>query len=660
MGMLATILRTPERRAHPSNPTAEILRAFGVNLTESEIFVDEETALRFSAVWAACRVISETMASLPSGVFERIGPKAKRPAPEHPLDPILRQQPNNEMTAMTFFETGQSSLLRWGNSYSEIERTGRNDVVALHPINPRRVQQRRDFTTGRIVYDVGPPEILIGDPVSENRLKRLGAENMLHPLGLSLNGLVGLSPISVAAKEGVGIGLAAEEFGARFFGNDATPRGLLQITGTLDDDGARDRLRASWKEMYRKRHEIGILEQGTEWKQTSLPPGDAQFIATRKFQVAEIARIFRVPLHKLAEMDNATFSNIEEENRSFVQDTLLPWIVRWEQEINRKLFRREDKFFFEFELDGLLRGDIEKRFRAYDIGFRLAVFSPNEIRELENRNPIGPAGDQRFVPLNLVPLRQGGVVVDDEDRAAHAAARRKAIVAARQNVDKIFAGMFADAAKRCARAEGAKLSRLFSGFEKSQDKTKLGAELIRFYEGQDEKLVRTFAPVVGAYFDAASSLVFEEIGSTDLPGPADEAKRKIVEVLAKSWASESKRGIDFILATQGNNKLAETIGEMAEEWIKARGNKEGALLPPKICNAIARSLYDHHGYRAELVVDGLCDLEGCKPHDGATAEPGKAFDATGCYHASDDPGCRCMIISNMGGEDDGGETDGQG
>lgn len=653
MGMLSTMIRRTEQRSHPSNPTAEILRAFGVNVTESKIFVDEETALRFTAVWAAVRVISETIASLPRGVFERLPGGGKRPAPEHALDPILRWRPNDEMTSMTFFETGQSSVLRWGNSHSEIERTGRNDVVALHPLNPRRVLQRRDPATGRIVYDVGPPELLLGDVSSSNRLKTLDSDNMLHVLGLSLNGLVGLSPISVAAKEGVGIGLAAEEFGARFFGNDATPRGMIKLTGTLDDDEARDRLRKSWNDLYQNKHAIGILEQGTEWQQTSLPPQDAQFIATRKFQVAEIARIFRVPLHKLAEMDNATFSNIEEENRSFVQDTLLPWVVRWEQEINRKLFRSGSPFFFEFELDGLLRGNIQARFSAYQTGFGLGAFSTNDILKLENRNQIGPAGDQRFIPLNLGPLTLAGVAGGDEDRSAHAAARRKLIVTARQNVDKVFAGMFIDASNRCVKAEAAKLSRLFSGFERSRDKTKLGAELLKFYEGQSEKLIRTFSPVVSAYFEATSSVIFAEIGSTDLPESADEEKRKLSSFIAETWMLESHRSLDLVLASEDDHKLSRAITELSKRWAESRGCNNGDQIVQQIGNQIARSLYDHHGYRSELVVDGLCSLEGCKIHDGIVAEPGKAFEATGCYYGSEALGCRCMIISSTRRGEDG-------
>jgi len=384
-----------------SNPDRWLVEELGGGKAKSGVVVNEQSALRVTAYLAAVKIISETVASLPLIVYRRLQPRGKERAPDHPLYTVLHDQANSEMTAYQFRETLQGHICNWGNGYAEIERDGAGRVIGLWPLLPDRTWPERDPVTQRIRYRTTLPD---GDQVI------LPYERVLHIPGFGYDGLVGHNPVRLA-REAIGMALATEEFGASFFGQGATPSGVVEYPNTLSDE-AYERYVKSVREAYEglsKAHRLMILEQGLTFKQITIPPEEAQFLETRKFQVSEIARIFRVPPHMLGDLERATFSNIEHQSIEFVVHTIRPWLVRWEQAIRMKLLtpaeRRE--FFAEFLVDGLLRGDIKSRYEAYAVGRQNGWLSANDIREMENMNPI-PGGDVYMVNGNMMPVEQAG------------------------------------------------------------------------------------------------------------------------------------------------------------------------------------------------------------------------------------------------------------
>ncbi len=351
----------------------------------SGVSVTPETAVTCTAVWACVRVLSETVASLPLHVYRRMA-KGKERAPEHTLYGILHDAPNPDMSSFTFREALMANALLWGNAYARIERA-RGKVTALVPLMPDRVQPERD-QAGKLRYRLDG-----GDTF-------LSPANVLHVPGLGFDGAAGYPPIR-AARQAVGLALAAQEFGARFFGNGSRPGGVIESPKQLDDTAV-ERLRAAWQALHggpANAHKVAVLEDGVTFKPIAVNPDEAQFLETRQFQVAEVCRVFRVPPHLIADLSRSTYSNIEHQSLEFVVHSVRPWLVRWEAELNRKLFAGTE-YFAEFLVDGLLRGDVRARYQAYAIGRQNGWLSANDIREMENLNPI-EGGDEYLTPANL-------------------------------------------------------------------------------------------------------------------------------------------------------------------------------------------------------------------------------------------------------------------
>lgn len=385
-----------------SNPSRWLVDWLGGGSTaKSGVVVNEQTALQVTAYLAAVKIISETVASLPLFVYKRLETGGKARAPDHPVYEVLHNQANSEMTAYQFRETLQGHICNWGNGYAEIERDGAGRVRGLWPLLPDRTWPERDPNTKKIRYRTTLPN---GEQVL------LPFENVLHIPGFGFDGLVGYNPVRLA-REAIGMSLATEEFGAKFFGQGANPGGIIEYPRKLSDQ-AYERYKKDAHEEYSglsNTKRLMILEEGLKYHQITIPPEEAQFLETRKFQVAEIARIFRVPPHKLGDLEKATFSNIEHQSIEFVVDTIRPWLVRWEQSGRMKLFTPSERrvFFAEHLVDGLLRGDIESRYNAYAVGRQNGWLSANDIREMENMNPIS-GGDVYLVNGNMTPADQAG------------------------------------------------------------------------------------------------------------------------------------------------------------------------------------------------------------------------------------------------------------
>ena len=376
--------------------------------------VTERTAMQMTAVYSCVRILSEAVAGLPIHYYEYQDDGSKRKAVENPLYFLLHDEPNPDMTSFIFRETLMTHLLLWGNAYAQIIRNGKGEVIALYPLMPNKMSVNRD-DDGTIYY-------LYSKSVDEGKAEDAGyhylrKEDVLHIPGLGFDGLVGYSPIAMA-KNAIGLAIATEEFGSKFFANGAAPSGVLEHPGTIKDP---KKVREAWMSQFggsSNSGKVAVLEEGMKYTPISISPEQAQFLETRKFQINEIARIFRVPPHMVGDLEKSSFSNIEQQSLEFVKYTLDPWIVRWEQALNKALLSEKDKnkYFFKFNVEGLLRGDYQSRMQGYAVARQNGWMSANDIRTLEDLDKISPedGGDLYLVNGNMLPLNKAGAYANKE------------------------------------------------------------------------------------------------------------------------------------------------------------------------------------------------------------------------------------------------------
>ena len=373
--------------------------------------VNEKTAMQMTAVYSCIRILSEAIAGLPLFVYQYGSDGSKEKYLDHPLWRVLHDEPNPEMTSFVFRETMMNHLLLTGNAYAQIIRNARGEVVALYPLMPDRMNVDRD-SQGRLYYRYRR-SIDDAPEVGKNKQSDviLAPSDVLHILGLGFDGLVGYSPITMA-KNAVGLAIAAEEYGAKFFANGAAPSGVLEHPGTIKDP---ERIRQSWQSTFggsSNSNKIAVLEEGLKYTPIAISPEQAQFLETRKFQINEIARIFRVPPHMLADLEKSSFSNIEQQSLEFVKYTLDPWVIRWEQAMNKSLLLESEKrdVYTKFNVDGLLRGDYASRMTGYATARQNGWMSANDIRQLENldRIPVELGGDLYLINGAMTKLQDAG------------------------------------------------------------------------------------------------------------------------------------------------------------------------------------------------------------------------------------------------------------
>ena len=379
--------------------------------------VNERTAMQATAVYACVRILSEAIAGLPLRVYRYRTDGGKEKAVEHRLYYLIHNEPNPEMTSFVFRETLMSHLLLWGNAYAQIIRDGRGQVLALYPLLPNKMDVSRS-ASGELTYTYRrDAEESRTNPDSGTVVLR--RDEVLHIPGLGFDGLIGYSPIGIA-KNAIGLAMATEEYGASFFSNGANPGGVLEHPGVVKDP---KRVRESWNAVYQgsgNAHRIAVLEEGMKFQSIGIPPEQAQFLETRKFQLNEIARIFRVPPHMVGDLEKSSFSNIEQQSLEFVKYTLNPWVMRWEQALQQALLLPSEKlrYFIRFNVDGLLRGDYQGRMNGYATGRQNGWLSANDIRELEdmNRIPNEDGGDLYLVNGNMTKLADAGVFANHQPK----------------------------------------------------------------------------------------------------------------------------------------------------------------------------------------------------------------------------------------------------
>jgi len=395
-------------RDKPQNRTPGSSYAFFLGGSTSGKAVTERSAMQMTAVYSCVRILAEAIAGLPLHLYRYTPDGSKVKAVDHPLYLLLHDEPNPEMSSFVFRETLMTHLLLWGNAYAQIIRNGKGEVVALYPLMPNRMSVDRD-EHGQLYYTY--TRASDEAPTMNGMTVLLSPSDVLHIPGLGFDGLVGYSPIAMA-KNAIGLAIATEEYGAKFFANGAAPSGVLEHPGTIKDPS---RVREAWMSQFggsANSGKVAVLEEGMKYTPISISPEQAQFLETRKFQINEIARIFRIPPHMVGDLEKSSFSNIEQQSLEFVKYTLDPWVIRWEQSIQRALLRPEEKkrYFAKFNVEGLLRGDYQSRMNGYAVARQNGWMSANDIRELENldRIPAEAGGDLYLVNGNMLPMQRAG------------------------------------------------------------------------------------------------------------------------------------------------------------------------------------------------------------------------------------------------------------
>lgn len=385
-----------------SNPVAldAVLQAAGFSLasgfTAAGVAVSPESALKLSAVYACDRLISETVASLPAVVYERMADGGRKRATNHPLYDVLHQQPNEYQTAAEFYDFMTHCALMRGNAFARIVAGPRGFVDQLIPLHPDYVTMEPGPRGGlryRVQLPGQDPQLLLD-------------EDVLHVKGMSADGLTGVSVVAYA-REALGLALGAERYGARYFKNDARPGGVLEVAKSLSPEAGK-KLKESWEAAHTgdNQHRVAVLEDGVTFKEVGITNKDSQFLEIREFQAEDICRWFRVPPHMVGLTSKVTSwgSGIEQLGQGFITYTLMPWLIRWQQAITRDLILAPDKYFVEFLTDALLRGDLKGRYDAYAIALDPAkgFMTLNEVRQRENLNPFR-GGDT--IPGTAAPMQ---------------------------------------------------------------------------------------------------------------------------------------------------------------------------------------------------------------------------------------------------------------
>lgn len=406
MSLISGLFRSRDKPTNSTNGSGYRFLFGGSNSGKN---VNERSAMQMTAVYACVRILSESIAGLPVHLYQYVDSGSKQKAIEHPLYRLLHDEPNPEMTSFVFRETLMTHLLLWGNAYAQIIRNGKGQVVALYPLMPNRMSVDRD-DKGHLYYQYQMQDS--DAPTAKSGTVILKPTDVLHVPGLGFDGLVGYSPIAMA-KNAIGLSIATEEYGAKFFANGATPSGILEYPGTVKNPEA---IRESWNAGFggsSNAHKVAVLEEGMKYTPIAISPNEAQFLETRKFQIDEIARIFRVPPHMVGDLEKSSFSNIEQQSLEFVKYTLEPWIVRWEQSLNRALLSETEKaaYFVKFNVDGLLRGDYQSRMNGYATARQNGWMSANDIRELENLDliPDELGGNLYLINGNMTKLQDAGI-----------------------------------------------------------------------------------------------------------------------------------------------------------------------------------------------------------------------------------------------------------
>ena len=636
---------------HGNNPDKWFLDFIGGKNRE----INEYTALNNAVLFACVRILAETIATVPLHLYERLD-EGKRRAYDHPLYQVLHDQANPEMNSFVFRETLQGHLGTWGNGYAEIEWSSGGEVKALWPLRPDNTFPER--IKGKLFYRTS-----IG-----NKGFILPAYRVFHVSGFGFDGLVGYSPVRMGVNS-LALSAAAEQFGTKMFENNARPGGYLKHPGKLSDDAQR-RLISSWE----KRHSglenvnrVAILEEGMEFQTVGVPPQDAQMLQTRKFQIADIARWYRMPLHKIQEMEQATYSNIEQQSIEFVVDTMLPWFRRWESAVNTQLLTPKERkpYFSEFLIEGLLRGDTTSRYEAYATARQWGWMNADEIREAENMNAM-PDGQGKvyFAPMNMVSLENLSKPPEEVYRSKTAPTETRAETGggtARRKLAQNFERLFVDSAIRIIRREKADIMRQAKKLLE-RDEQSFAVWLEEFYREAPDWMIRMILPVLLTYAEAVQAQAAAEVGAEAAMTPElQEWMRGYAEVWAKNHSAASLGQLKALTrqALEENQDAYELIEERLDEWEERRPQKVAKKETVEAGNAVAKYVFAGLGFtKLRWINAGGDPCPYCEELHGRIVGIEQAFVGSNDQLASEDgvmrirkpafhpplhEGCQCVI-----------------
>jgi HK97 family phage portal protein len=585
--------------------------------------VSADSAMRISTVYACTRVIAESIASLPLILYRREG-RNKHRHYKHPLYRALHDEPNEFMGAMTFRETLTGHLVLRGNAYCEIDWDWAGNIRALYPLRPDRIEAIR-IEEGEVKYFYRLPD---GEGV------KLPAWRVLHVKGLSPDGYMGYNPIAVM-RNSIGLAAATEEYGSKFFSNGAKPGVVLKHPGTLGE-GAFERLRESWEDRHRgleNANRVAILEEGMSIDTVGIAPEDAQFLDTRKFQRAEIAGQFRVPLHMIGDLERATFSNIEQQSLDFVIHTLRPWFVRWEQEIGRSLLVGEEKesLYAEHLVDALLRGDIKSRYESYASGIQNGFLSVNDVRSFENLNEI-EGGDAYNQQMNLGSIgaertscscgKEHRSVEPTEVRAGTESDKAQKIYTQKRKLALSFMPAFEDAASRLVRRESNDIRRAVDKHLRKRSQQDFSAWLSEFYQEFRQVVIDGMTPTLLTYAPQILGLVDGEL-DRELEF-TDELRNFIAAfagTFANTYVASGQNQIEALIAESvaADTDPADAIEDRLDGWAETKAEKLSRGQSYEFMNAFSVAAYIGAGVKFLRWVSRGDSCPFCKGLDGRIA-----------------------------------------
>jgi len=643
------------------------------------IRVTADSASQLTAVWRAVGLLSGTMGMLPAKVYRRASDGSKQLLPDHPVARLLRWAPNPWQTAYQWFEMQQGHLELRGNCFSHVERDAIGRPTALIPWHPDRV--KLNVSGSRVLYTLTR---------SDGTNFNVPMEDMLHVHGPGTT-LIGYSPIALMA-ESLGVTAAAQAYGARFFGNDSRPGGVLQHPGKLSKD-ARDNIEKSWTRAHTgsNQHSVALLEEGLEFAAVGIPPEEAQFLQTRQFQVDEVARIFGVPPHMLMQLDRATFSNIEHQGAEFGRYTMQPRLVRWEQEVKRTLLPGEDDVFLEFLMDALLRGDTKTRAEANAIRLANGNLSPNEWRRMENQNPLeGDGGDEFWMPLNFQTLSQAAEGLppaptdeppDEDDRGTQlldtdqadwnylrsAGMKQRDMAeaevrsaASRHRQMRAFSRLFKSVAGKVVRRDVGQVRRAVTA---SDTKAALSQRLADHYDGYAGVVSKALHPALRAYAEIVFGIAVREVGGTEEWGAEEDTfMQQYADNSGTRYAVSSENQLEALITEAEDIEAAgAAVLERVSEWEENRDQKMADREAVQANGAISRMAYTVAGVTTFVWVSVGMNCPLCDSLDGRTVGTQENFvnagDTVGgegaqpltprrsVSHPPLHQGCDCLVVA---------------
>jgi HK97 family phage portal protein len=659
MGQLARAFEFTRRSIeNPLSPYWQSVKdlfdtAYGGGKSKAGIDITRESAIRLSAFWRGVRLLSETLASVPLCLYERQKPRGRRKATEHPLFPLLHDEPNPEMTSFFARECMQGQIVVHGNGYAAIVRDKGGRIRAIWPLLSNQVDPRREKGGAR-VYVV---------TLTDGTQERWESEEILHIPALSFDGIKGKSVLA-ANRDAIGLGLAAQDYGATFFASGGRPPGVVETSMNRIDPENKKNLEETWLSGRGDNwHKVAFLPKGMKYQQVGIPPNDAQWLESRKFTVAEIARVLGIPPHLLYDLERATFSNIEMQSLEFIIYTMRQYFVRWEQELNRKLLTPEERltYYFEFNADGLMRGDAAARGQFYAQGRQWGWLSANDIRELENQPTLGEAGEVYLTPINMAnaeELVDGGsgqpalvarqllFLMEERGRKAvpPAAAEPRLLPARaesrglrlRRRIRNSQRGAIEDRASVIVKREIGAVEKELKALGAGRSRRSLPSlrhAIEEFYDEHAGWAGKKMHPIYRTYAELITGAMADELGidaEDDLSPELDRFVSDYAKRFGVREASEGRQQLLALIPEEGDEEaIAEIVRGRLSEWDDKRASKIADIEATRAMAAIAKTLYVAAGVTVLRWVANAGACPFCDAMDGKTAGVQQNFVAAG-------------------------------